>query len=182
MAHYIVRRIAIATQLSLLLAATAVLTAPKAGYAGKVSHQGTKSASYKPLPAQECQQLRNEAAKALKTSFTISTAAFTDPRSQEKGKACVLKAKGTGKNFQSPFDVMQRLRAALVGWQEDLTFAADGPTGKVIGFTRGRTVLMAAAEWEPAAGVKCSNNQPIAACNLKPEQQIYAIVLKAAAK
>ena len=92
-----------------------------------------------------------------------------------------MTATGTGADFSDPMAVVDALKWAFVGWQENMQYAAGGPTGAGIGMTRdaGRLIL---AEWTPDPAANCPNDQPISACKLMPEQQLYTVTVQAAMK
>lgn len=138
--------------------------------------------AYMPLPADGCQTLKADAEKALGAAFTLTEAPFLDYLSQEGGNGCQLTASGTGANFSAPMAVVDALKAAFVGWEENTQYAAGGPTGAGIGMTRDAALLLINTEWTPDAAANCPNDQPIAACNLTPEQQLYTVTVQAAMK
>lgn len=137
---------------------------------------------YQPVSLQVCQAVHDAVAKALVTRFTLIDAPFTDPISGESGMACTMEASGTGADFENVASVMEKLRAALTGWQQNPAYAADGPTGTATAFTRDNALLLVMVEWQPSPDANCPQDQPISACLLKPEQQLYTITLKAAQK
>jgi len=138
--------------------------------------------TYQPIPNQYCQLLRTDAQKALGTSFTLKRGAFTDYLTGEKGTGCIMTAKGTGVKFRSPATVVNKLKAAFIGWEENSQYQADGPTGKATAFTRDSGLLLVNVEWEPAPSAKCRNDIPIGECNLRPAQRLYTIQLQVAMK
>ena len=48
--------------------------------------------------------------------------------------------------------------------------------------TRDMGLLLISVGWEPSADAQCSSDQPISACELKPEQKLYTILIQAAMK
>lgn len=142
----------------------------------------SKASSYQPFPADICETLRDDAAKALNTTFSLKNSSFSDPISGEKGMGCTMIAKGTGAKFVSPTNVVDKLKSTFIGWNEDSRYQADGPTGKATGFTRDSGLLLVSVELEPAPSAKCPSDRPISDCDLKPEQQLYTIQLQGAMK
>jgi hypothetical protein len=63
------------------------------------------------------------------------------------------------------------------GWTEDPQLAADGPTGTAAGYRKEDQICLAAASWVPDPSANCPADQPISACALTPEQQLYTITL-----
>lgn len=137
---------------------------------------------YQPVSLEVCQTLQADVTQALGVRFTLIDAPFTDPIGGETGLACTLEANGTGADFGSVPDTVSKLRAALIGWTEDTRFAADGPTGSVVAFTRDSGLLIVTVGWEPDPEANCSPTEPISACPLTPEQQWYIVRLQAAQK
>jgi hypothetical protein len=66
------------------------------------------------------------------------------------------------------------------GWQEEISYAADGPTGTASGFRKGDGLCLLNVGWKPTEDAHCPTDQPISACELAPEQQLYTIVLNCA--
>jgi hypothetical protein len=167
-----------------LLTALSVLpsTGTLANPSVKTSTYVAQKSPYQPIPDEYCRVLRNDAQKALGTTFTLKKGAFTDYLTGERGTGCIMSAKGTGVKFRSPATVVNKLKAAFIGWEENTQYQADGPTGKATAFTRDQGLLLVNVEWEPAPWAKCSRNVPIGECNLRPAQQIYTIKLAVAMK
>jgi hypothetical protein len=63
-----------------------------------------------------------------------------------------------------------------------MQYAAGGPTGMGIGMTRDAALLLILAEWTPDPAANCPADQPISACELTPEQQLYTVTVQAAMK
>jgi hypothetical protein len=135
--------------------------------------------TYAPLPAGDCKQVRSQARNALGVTFSMDEAAF-NTAAGERGIACVLAANGTGANFSSVDAAMSALRGAFSDWSEDPAFAADGPTGSSRGLRRDKDLMLITVQWQPSADAQCPADQPISACNLSPEQQLYTVVIQAA--
>ncbi|MEA4909909.1 MAG: hypothetical protein VB089_19965 [Anaerolineaceae bacterium] len=139
--------------------------------------------AYSPVSEAVCQVLQELAGQALATYFTMQTnTAFTNPLTQESGRGCTLTASGTGAQFSDPGTVTANLARGMLGWEEQSAYQASGPTGAATAMTRDMGLLLIRVEWAPAAGVTCPGDQPISACGLAPEQEIYTITLQAAQK
>ncbi|MBN1993048.1 MAG: hypothetical protein JW953_10120 [Anaerolineae bacterium] len=139
--------------------------------------------AYKPVSRPVCNQLNQDLITAASVGFVQSFAApFTDFISGESGLGCALEASGTGLEFKSAPEVMNQLRGALAGWTENPTYQADGPTGTAMAFTRDKALLLVNVDWQPSPDANCPQDQPISACPLKPEQQLYMIKVQAAHK
>jgi len=138
--------------------------------------------AYMPIPTDVCEILKADAENALGVAFTMSEAPFFDYISQEGGTGCQLTATGTGADFSDPMAVVDALKAAFIGWEEEMQYAAGGPTGMGIGMTRDAALLFILAEWTPDPAANCPDDQPIAACELTPEQKLYTVTVQAAMK
>lgn len=141
------------------------------------------TAGYQPLAADACAALQKAVADALKTQASASTAPFTDMLTGASGQGCTITAAGSGAQFGSVADAAAALQRALEaqGWAVDMAYAADGPTGTAFGLRQGAQLALASVNWEPAADANCPADQPISACELTPEQQLYTITVQAAA-
>jgi Tol biopolymer transport system component len=110
---------------------------------------------------------------------TQSEEPLDDPVTNAKGTGCQATVTGTGVQFESPATVVNALGSMLEdqGWTVDPTLVADGPTGTAAGYRKGDQICMAAAIWEPDKSANCPEDQPISACQVKPEQQNYTVTL-----
>lgn len=164
------------------LPATAAATETAASATTAEAAATAPAGPYMPIPADACQTLKTDAETALKVTFVQSEAPFFDYVSQEGGAGCLLTAQGTGADFESPVAVVNALQAAFVGWTVDQQYAAGGPTGDAAGMTRDQALMLISAQWTPAPDANCPNDQPIAACKLTPEQQLYTVTVNTAMK
>jgi hypothetical protein len=141
------------------------------------------SGNYKPISLKICQTLQEMATQALSTTFTMEPSTpFADPLSGETGLGCTLTATGTGTNFADPGKVTADLVSAFIGWTEQPTYQASGPTGAATAMASDMGLMLIRAEWVPAPEVQCPSDQPISACDVKPEQKQYTIQIQAAQK
>ncbi len=139
------------------------------------------STPYVPMTAAVCQQLQELASQSLRVNFALNARApFTDPITGETGQGCTLTAKGTGRDFANPGSVTAQLVKGYIGFTEQPMYQADGPTGSATAVTRDWGLVLIQAEWSPS--IPCPANQPISACDLKPEQKLYTITIQAAMK
>lgn len=137
-------------------------------------------AAIQPLPAEVCNGQAQAMANALNvTEVTQSNAPLTDPVNSKSGIGCQAEVKGTGEQFKDPMTVVNTLGAMLKGegWTEDPMLAAGGPTGMGAGYRKNDRMCMVLAGWQPDASANCPTDQPIAACNVTPEQQLYTVTL-----
>lgn len=144
----------------------------------------TPAVRYQPLPPAACNQLAQAMTNALKVRVRMTRGSFVDYINQGQGIGCQLIATGDGRNFNQLSDIVSNLSDLLAqqGWTEVSDYTADGPTEVARGFRQGNSLAVFNVEWEPAPGASCPPNEPISACQLKPEQQIYRIRLNAATK
>ena len=135
-----------------------------------------------PLSPAVCSDLANAMAQTLGVEVATAEAPFQDYISGKAGTGCQATAKGTGLDFENFVVVADALREMLryQGWQEDSMYAADGPTGTGTGFQRAGELCLLTVGWEPSADADCPQDQPISACQLAPEQQLYTIELNCA--
>jgi hypothetical protein len=142
----------------------------------------TPPRSFLPLPAIICSQLGQEMTNVLRVRVNMTRVAFQDSVSGTQGTACQFTATGNGRNFAKVSEVVRQLSEMLTkqGWSPVMNYTADGPTAGARGFRKGNGLAVFNVEWEPAPGVQCPENQPISACQMSPEQQIYRITLNAA--
>jgi Tol biopolymer transport system component/putative hemolysin len=141
---------------------------------------GTEGATIQPLPTEVC----NGQAQAMSHTLydlvpTQSDELLEDPIRNAKGTGCQATITGTGVQFESPQAVVSALGSMLAeqGWTADPMFVADGPTGTAAGHRKGDQICLAAAMWEPDESANCPRDQPISACEVKPEQQNYTVTL-----
>jgi putative hemolysin len=138
------------------------------------------AADIQPLPVEVCNGEAQAMAHTLNiTEVTQSNVPLADPSNGKSGTGCQSLATGTGAQYQSPDAVNKELGSMLVseGWKEDPMLAAGGPTGIGSGYRKDNQLCLTSARWQPDASANCPNDQPISACEVKPEQQIYTITL-----
>lgn len=104
---------------------------------------------------------------------------INDPMSGTTGTGCQLRTAGNGVQFEDFVTLANDLRVAMneAGWEEDMMYAADGPTATATAFRQGETLAMLNVGWQPAAEANCPQDQPISECELTPEQQLYTITM-----
>jgi hypothetical protein len=142
--------------------------------------QTPTTAAIQPLPEEVCNGQAQAMAHALNVvEVTQSTAPLSDPETGASGTGCQATVTGTGEQFKSPDAVVNTLGNMLKdeGWTEDPMLAAGGPTGIGAGYRKGDQICMAAAQWWPDDSANCPKDQPISACQVTPEQQLYTVTL-----
>ena len=139
--------------------------------------------AYEPVSLEVCQMIQATASQALTTTFTLEASApFTDELSGETGLGCRLTATGTGVDFPDSTMFVFDLPNAFSDWTEQLSYQAGGPTGMATGLTSHMGLMLIYAGWEPVSDVECPADQPISACDLKPEKMLYTIEIQVAQK
>jgi hypothetical protein len=136
--------------------------------------------TYVSPPAEVCEALRVSVADTLGVEATVAEAPFADYlQTAPPGTGCTITVTGTGANFLSTGGTADSLRAMLAGqgWVEDINYAADGPTGTASGYWQDNRLALLSVGWEPSPDANCPPDQPISACELAPEQQLYTITL-----
>lgn len=95
------------------------------------------------------------------------------------GRACLLLAEGSGREFAPVRELAADIRALLEddGWEEDPRFAADSPRGTVMGFRQDDKLAVLRVAWEPEDEAACPTDRP---CELEPEAQRYTVSLELA--
>ncbi len=138
--------------------------------------------SYVPLSDPECEALRRSMADTLNAEAQLETAGFRDYVAGVSGQGCLITVRGTGVKFPGSAQVARQLDELLTGqgWTVDPAYAADAPTGTLFGAHKDRRLALVDVGWIAKAGVNCPTNQPISACDIKPDQQIYTITVNAA--
>jgi len=137
---------------------------------------------FQPLSPNTCSDLASTMALTLGIEILEVEAPFQDYISGKAGSGCQAMATGTGLDFENLVVVADTLRGILEAqrWQEDVMYAADGPASTATGFRKANGVCLLSVGWEPSEDADCPPDQPISACELAPEQQLYSIVLNCA--
>jgi hypothetical protein len=172
--------------LFLLLALAATISACAGAPDPTASQPGATLEAQAPAPTSArlvlCSELRAGMEQVLHVETRPSPAAVADPASGAMLQGCQVEATGNGREFSDFATVAQDLGAMFMrgGWTEDPRFIAGGPTGTMSTYRKGAGFCQALVEWQPAPSVRCPADQPIGACNIAPEQQLYTIRLSCA--
>jgi putative hemolysin len=137
-------------------------------------------AAIQPLVVEVCNGQAQAMAHVLDVlEVTQSEAPLSDPVNGTSGTGCLATVTGTGKQFESPQAAVDILGSMLEeqGWTKDPLLAAGGPTGVVEGYRKDDQICFASAMWEPDESANCPDDQPISACEVTPEQQLFTITL-----
>ena len=140
----------------------------------------TEGSTIQPLSMEVCNGQAQAMSHALGDLVpTVTEEPLHDPATGATGIGCQATITGTGLQFESPFTVVDTLGSMLEdqGWRADPMLVADGPTGTAAGYRKGDQLCLAAAIWHPDDSANCPADQPISACEVKPEQQLYTVTL-----
>jgi hypothetical protein len=138
--------------------------------------------SFQPLDAATCTALADSMAESLGVKLETSDAPFEDYISGQSGTGCQAAASGSGADFGELPDVASKLQKVVEdqGWKQDIKYQADGPSGTSMGFTKGKGLCILSINWKPSDDADCPDDQPLASCDLKPEQKLFTITLNCA--
>ncbi|MFH7030364.1 MAG: hypothetical protein ACHBN1_34665 [Heteroscytonema crispum UTEX LB 1556] len=168
-----------------LASASLILTYSQSQAIASTSTPTSTSGKLQPLPTKVCANLQADVAGVLSKvqQVTLKTPAqFEDQISKAKGTACQLTATSTGKTFKTISDLVTPLAATLTkkGWVEDQQYAADSPEDKLIGFRKGKDLVVLNIKSGLTKSVKCPNVS-VDTCyqQAKPAQILYQITLEA---
>ncbi len=142
----------------------------------------TPAGDFQPLSPTACSKLASAMAQTLGVEVATEEAPFQDYISGKTGAGCQATATGTGLDFGDFWAVAEGLKGMLKaqGWQENISYMADGPTGTGSGFHKDNGLCLLLAGWEPSEDADCPPDQPIGLCELSPEQMLYTITLNCA--
>ena len=129
-----------------------------------------------------CSDLANAMAQTLGVEVATAEARFQDYIGGKTGAGCQTTATGTGLDFNDFWSVAEDLKGMLEaqGWQEEISYMADGPTGTGGGFRKDNGLCLLMVGWEPSEDADCPTDKPIGLCELSPEQKLYTIELNCA--
>jgi len=140
----------------------------------------TTGLTIQPLTMEVCDGQAQAMAHALDVlEVTQSEAPLSDPVTGASGTGCQATVTGTGEQFKSPDAVVKTLGSMLEdqGWTADPMLAAGGPNAIDEGYRKGDQICWAGAGWRPDASANCPKDQPVSACQVTPQQQMYTITL-----
>jgi hypothetical protein len=139
-------------------------------------------ADFGPLDEAECVAIQGAVAQQLGVEASLGEGPFQDYIGGGSGTSCLIAASGTGADFPDFFAVASGLQAMLEGqgWEVDMMYAADGPTGTAYGMRKDNRLGLISVMWTVAPDANCPSDKPISECQLKPEQMLYTITLRLA--
>ncbi len=154
--------------------------APGAGPAENPPPAAGAGSTIEPLVVEVCNGQAQAMAHFLDVlEVTQGDAPLDDFVTGASGTGCLATVTGTGVDFDSPHAAVSALVGMLEeqGWTEDPMLASAGPTGMGVGYRKGEQICLAAAIWRPDESANCTDDQPISACEVMPEQQNYTVTL-----
>lgn len=142
----------------------------------------TTASELRPLGPEDCAAVAELMSRTLGIEVTQGETPIHDAASGQTGTGCQATATGTGEDFESPTVVVDEVSQALEaeGWATDPYLLADGPTGMSTGMRSGSNLCLVAAMWDPDPAANCPKDQPIGACDLEPDQQLYTVTIDCA--
>ena len=134
---------------------------------------------YVPAQIYLASELQSAIESSLGISATVTIAPLNDPIEGISGSGREITVEGTGADFDSFMAVADTLRQILTdqSWTEDVRYQADGPTGTAFAFQQDTNLALVSVGWAPSPDADCPQDEPIANCQLTPEQQLYTITL-----
>lgn len=143
------------------------------------------SSGLTPVSPAECQEFQQAMEQTLGVSVNLREAPINDFITGESGLSCLLAVETTGAELSAYADHLALADALIAlftgqGWQENIDYAAAGPTGTGTALENGDSLAILGVQWEPTADADCPTDQPIAECQLTPAQQLYTIQVRLA--
>jgi len=135
-----------------------------------------------PLDPTECENIHQAIAKRLGVTMEVAVKDFASNLTNRQGTACTISATGTGKDFNNFVDTAQAIREVLLSesWKENQAYIVDGPTGTVAGFEKENKMALVHVNWQPSPEANCPAGQPVSACDVRPSQQDFSVVIELA--
>ena len=103
-------------------------------------------------------------------------APLSDPVTNHSDTGCLAMVTGNGAKFKSPEAALKLLDGMLKD-EGCLDTRNLRPTSIGAGYRKGDQICLANAGWIPEGSANCLQDQPISACPLKLEQQLYTVTL-----
>lgn len=141
-----------------------------------VSMGAAAAQEWEPLPEPECRQISAALDEHLRIASEVGSANFSF--GDVAGRSCRISWSGEGLEVNGPSEVVDTVAAGLPGWEGDLAFDADGPTGMSRAFRKGNDLVVVYAEWAPPEG-RCAEDAPIGGCDLPAPERIWTVTVDA---
>jgi hypothetical protein len=130
-----------------------------------------------PIPAAECQQFAGQIQQALGFAMTASEDDFTDVTDGSEGRACHISGGASNQAFNATAELLAKITPVFGDWRNEPSRAAEGPDGAERGLVKGQRIATIDVNWEPGAGVSCSDKQSLSACKISPQQKLWSVVV-----
>jgi len=137
--------------------------------------------TYIPLSVDQCAAWLTTLQLAVPVTLVQEVVDFNDMEGNV-GTACQVHGAGNGLDFSNFMDTANALDSVFVSLGWTVANGADGPTGTAREYSSGNQTAIVSVTWEPSSDANCPNDQPIGACNLTPEQQLYTLTVAFAQK
>jgi len=130
----------------------------------------------RPIPAAECQQIAAKIQAAAGLATSASEDDFIDFVGKAEGRSCHIMATATGLATTDANALMAQIARAFDGWTDDPDRADEGRDAAEKGYVNGARIATIEVSWEPGKGVTCSDQLPLSACKITPQQRLWTAV------
>jgi hypothetical protein len=131
----------------------------------------------RPIPAAECQQLATKVQAAAGLATSVSEDDFTDLFTKAEGRSCHIMATASGLDAASASDVAAKIGTVFTGWNNEPDRADDGAEEAENGYIQGTRIATVDVSWEPGPGASCSQQLPLSACKITPQQRLWTAII-----
>jgi hypothetical protein len=135
-----------------------------------------------PIPAAECQDLAGRIHQAVGLATTVSEDDFSDLVGKREGRSCHIMATATGLAAADADALMAQIGTVFAGWRADPDRADPGRDAADKGFVKGDRIAVVEVSWEPPKDAHCSQQLPLSACKIAPQQRLWTAVIDVAEK
>jgi hypothetical protein len=136
-----------------------------------------QNATLQPIPAAECQKFANDIQGATGFAMKAGEDDFTDLTDGSDGRSCHISGSASNQAFAAPADLVAKIAKVFGDWRDDPARAADGPDGSEKGLVSGNRIATIDVSWEPGPGVVCSQQEPLSACKILPQQKLWNAIV-----
>ena len=148
-----------------------------------VSPTATSSLNYKPLSAEECNNLQVALAQSVGFPGNIQDpAAFTDYVKQSSGTGCLVRFSLTYNMGVNSIDGTVSSALQKQGWTENTAYAAAGPSEVLDGYQKGNALCLVDFTSAPTDAKLCPKDANYYNClgNLQPYQVVHIVTVNCA--
>jgi hypothetical protein len=144
---------------------------------GGASGVCAEEVTLQPIPAAECQTFASQIQNALGFAMKASEDDFTDLTDGSEGRSCHISGSASDQTYAGPGDLVAKLSKVFGDWRDDPARAAGGPDGAEKGYVKGDRIATIDVSWEPGPGVVCSQQEPLSACKILPQQKLWTAII-----